>query len=207
MGFQRQDIARRSRHQRGRKPDLTPRSQRAAPRGAEEMLSLRNSAPTLASSALNPNSEGGLAGTEPSACRADILVCRFTELSSSVSGDWKVACTGRLESLPHTTDSVPTSEFGLNARAAANGCLGWWRSQRIWLFVQRTIRAELRLDPSLPRLSLWGTRFDATMNLAPCQPDQPQTAHGLVPALAARRAGDGACTVAMEVSPIEGDDW
>jgi hypothetical protein len=60
----------------------------------------------------NPNAEGGLAGTEPSACRADILVCRFTELSSSVSGDWKVARTGRLESLPHTTDSVPTSEFG-----------------------------------------------------------------------------------------------
>ena len=62
---------------------------------------------------LSPNSEGGPAGTEPSACRADILVCRFTELSSSVSGDWKVARTGRLESLPHTTDPVPTSEFGV----------------------------------------------------------------------------------------------
>ena len=67
---------------------------------------------------LNPNSADGLAGTEPSACRADILVCRFTELSSSVSGDWKVARTGRLESLPHTTDSVPTSEFGLNPNSA-----------------------------------------------------------------------------------------
>jgi hypothetical protein len=63
---------------------------------------------------MSQNSEGGLAGTEPSVCRADILVCRFTELSSSVSGDWKVARTDRLESLPHTTDSVPTSEFGMS---------------------------------------------------------------------------------------------
>ena len=34
-------------------------------------------------------------------CRADILVCRFTGHSCPVSGDWKVARTGRLESLPY----------------------------------------------------------------------------------------------------------
>ena len=46
--LKRRGIARRSRNQRGRKPDSTQRSQRASPRVAEEKLSLRNSAPAIA---------------------------------------------------------------------------------------------------------------------------------------------------------------
>src|SRR4029077_10775815 len=51
-----QDATRRSRNQTGGQPDSTQRPQRFSQRVAEEMRSLRSSAPTLASSALRKSS-------------------------------------------------------------------------------------------------------------------------------------------------------
>ena len=59
---------------------------------------------TSSSSRAYPKADAKLHGGDPSDCRAGFPACRFPVLSSPVfegSGDWKVARTGRLESLPY----------------------------------------------------------------------------------------------------------
>jgi hypothetical protein len=68
-------------------------------------------------------------------------------------------------------------------------------------------RAELRLDPSLPRLSLSSTQFDVTMNPAMRQPAQRKTASGLGSVRAVRCGRGDARAVAAEARQSEGADW
>ena len=124
----RRDIARRSRNQTGRQPDSTQRPQRVSKRVAEEKLSLRDSAPTFASSALKKSSPNATKLADSTTKDAEKTAPRQAG-SCSLKGDWLVGLQAAISlCVPRSAISrhrrAPQSFFGLRWQAQRDTALG-----------------------------------------------------------------------------------